>query len=73
VFVPCHAFVGWQTGDAPDDPWRFLETTMIAGGDFDAACQSAQKQYDEAHKYYPNRLKVCRLPELRDRGIYPME
>jgi hypothetical protein len=73
VFVPGHAFVAWQTGDREDDPWRYLETTMIAGGDFDAACASAQRQHDEARKYYPKRLKVCRLPQLRARGIYPME
>jgi hypothetical protein len=72
VFVPGHAFVGWQTGDHSPD-WCYLETTMIQGGDFEAACQSGQLQYDEAKKHYESRLRLYRLPELRARGIYPME
>jgi hypothetical protein len=73
VFVPGHAFVGWQSGDDPSSDWRYLETTMIQGGDFKAACESGQRQYEEAQKYYPTRLREHRLPDLRARGIYPME
>jgi hypothetical protein len=73
VFVPGHAFVGWQTGDLDDSPWSYLETTMIGGYDFAEACRSGQKQYDEARKFNVKRLKECRLPQLRERGIWPME
>jgi hypothetical protein len=73
VFVPGHAFVGWQTGDLDDAPWRYLETTMIGGHDFADACRSGQRQFDEARKYYPKKVKECQLPRLRARGIWPME
>jgi hypothetical protein len=75
VLLPGHAFVGWDTGDDSDPAkqWRFLETTMIADATFEAACQTAQRWYDEHRRYYPDRLKMHRLSELRARGIWPME
>jgi hypothetical protein len=73
ALIPGHAFVGWQNGDGDGEEWRFLETTMIGSADFDAACKSGQRQYQEFVKYYPERLKLHRLPELRARNIWPME
>jgi hypothetical protein len=72
VFVPGHAFVGWETWYGSDQ-WRFLETTMIGGHDFAAACQSGQGQYDQAKLTNPDQLKIHRLRDLRARGIWPME
>src|SRR5262249_61176028 len=72
VFVPGHAFVGWQTGDFEDSPWSYLETTMIGTHDFARACRSGQRQYDEARKFNLNRLKEGRLPRLRQPGIWPL-
>jgi len=70
VLIPGHAFVGWETWDGSDE-WSFLETTMIGSHDFEAACRSGQKQYDEAKKR--GRLTMHKLIELRARGIVPME
>src|SRR5262249_20707570 len=36
VFVPGHAFVGWETGNGSGQ-WRYLETTMIGRAEFEAA------------------------------------
>jgi hypothetical protein len=70
VFIPGHAFVGWQTDGGGG--WRYLETTMIGHADFEAACKSGQRQHDEFDNYR-ELLKVHRLPELRARNIWPME
>ncbi|HEX8203637.1 MAG TPA: hypothetical protein VF590_24385 [Isosphaeraceae bacterium] len=72
VLVPGHAFVGWEAWDGADE-WRFLETTMIGTHDFEAACGSGQRQYDQAQTYGRARLTVHRLTDLRARGIWPME
>jgi hypothetical protein len=72
VLIPGHAFVGWETWDGSDD-WKYLETTMIGGHEFAEACQSGQKQYDQALKYGRTGLKVHKLTDLRARGIWPME
>jgi hypothetical protein len=78
VFVPGHAFVGWQTWEGEiwktwkkEDKWTFLETTMIGTHDFDAACRSGQRQYED----YSSRslLTTHSLLDLRARGIWPME
>ena len=47
VLVPGHAFVGWEVWDGSDD-WKFLETTMIGSHDFEAACISGERQYEQA-------------------------
>lgn len=73
VLVPGHAFVGWQAGDDDTAEWRFLETTMIGGHDFEAACRSAQRQFEEVRDYYPERVRLHPLAALRQRGIWPME
>jgi hypothetical protein len=73
VLVPGHAFVGWQTWDDDSAEWRFLETTLIGRADFEAACRSGQRQYEEFHNYNPERLRMHRLTDLRARGIWPME
>jgi len=72
VLVPGHAFVGWEVWDGADD-WRFLETTMISTADFEAACESGHRQYENHKKYAADRMKMHRLTDLRARGVWPME
>ena len=72
VLIPGHALVGWESWDGSDE-WSFLETTMIGSHDFEAACRSGQKQYDEARTYGRARLVTHNLSDLRARGIWPME
>jgi hypothetical protein len=72
VLVPGHAFVGWEVWDGADD-WQHLETTMIGTHEFEAACASGRRQFDEAREYKREGLVVHRLAELRARGIWPME
>ena len=72
VLVPGHAFVGWEVWDGADE-WRFLETTMIAAGDFEAASQSAQRQYEQFQKFASDKVKLHSLKDLRNRSIWPME
>jgi hypothetical protein len=72
VLVPGHAIVGWEAWDGSDE-WRFLETTMIGTHEFEAACHSGQKQYDEAMANARGQLIMHKLTELRAREIWPME
>ena len=72
VLVPGHAFVGWEVWDSSDD-WKFLETTMIGSHDFEAACISGERQYEQAKLFDSARLVMHRLGDLRARGIWPME
>ncbi len=72
VLVPGHAFVGWETWDGSDE-WKYLETTMIGSHEFAEACESGQKQMDQAQKYGRAGLRIHHLPDLRARGIWPME
>ena len=72
LLVPGHALVGWESLDGYGD-WQFLETTLLATGDFEAACRSGQAQYQAAVDHYPDGVKLHRLSELRARGIWPME
>jgi hypothetical protein len=44
---PGHALVGWWTTTRGDEP-EFLETTMIAQGDFTQAWEAGQAKYLEA-------------------------
>jgi hypothetical protein len=46
VLVPGHAFVGWETWDDSGE-WAYLETTLIGSAEFEAACQSARRQYEK--------------------------
>jgi hypothetical protein len=73
VFVPGHAFVGWQPWIDKRVPteWEFLETTMIGREEFDAARQFARKVFDSFQTTGLARVMV--LDELRKQGIYPME
>jgi hypothetical protein len=72
VLVPGHALAGWETEDGSGE-YRYLETTLIGGADFDAACASGQRQVAEFRDYYPDQLRIHRLADLRARKIYPME
>ena len=67
-----HALVGWESEEAAGD-WQFVETTMIGSHEFEAACASGQKQYEQANEYYPDTIKLHRVADLRARGIWPME
>jgi hypothetical protein len=70
VFVPAHAFVGWETWNG-SGKWEYLETTMIGSAEFKAACQSARRQHK---KLFPARCVYSHaVAELRRRGIWPME
>ncbi len=71
LLVPGHALVGWETEDGGD--WQFLETTLVGTADFDAACKSGQAQYEQAREFYPDAVRLHRLADLRERGIWPME
>src|SRR5262249_40971680 len=73
VMVPGHAFVGWQAWDYEEADWRFLETTTIGRADFEAACQSGQRQSEAFSGYRKHLLKLHPLPKLRARSIWPME
>jgi hypothetical protein len=72
VLVPGHAFVGWEVWDGSDE-WKFLETTMISSHDFEAACLSGERQYEQAKLFGSARLVMHRLGDLRARGIWPMK
>jgi hypothetical protein len=72
VLVPGHALVAWEVWEGSDE-WQYLETTMIGTHEFEAACRSGQKQYEEAVKFSRARLTVLRLADLRARNIWPME
>jgi hypothetical protein len=72
VLVPGHAFVGWEVWHGSDE-WRFLETTMIGSADFEAACQSGQRQHEQLSKFGRDKIKLHSLTDLRSRGIWPME
>ncbi len=72
VLVPGHAFVGWETWHGSDE-WQFLETTMIGSGDFEAAHQSGQRQYEQYSKFNLDKIKLHSLQDLRARGIWPMQ
>ncbi len=77
VLVPGHAFVGWETWEGTDQ-WDYLETTMIASHDFEAARQRAGALF----RCYASEdlvgasgplLRVLKLNDLRAEGIWPME
>jgi hypothetical protein len=72
LLVPGHALAGWEAAEGSGD-WRFLETTMLGSHDFEAACASGQRQYEQAREYHPDRLRLHPLADLRARGIWPME
>jgi hypothetical protein len=80
VLVPGHAFVGWQTWQGPEwdalpdgDKWDFLETTLLATGDFAQARASGQALYQRYQSGAPGRLTLHPVAALRARGIWPME
>jgi hypothetical protein len=43
VIIPRHAFVAWET-DKQSDQWCYLETTQLAGGTFESACELGAKK-----------------------------
>lgn len=71
VIVPGHAFVGWETWRG-SGKWRYLETTLIGEGDFDAACRAAQETYDSYALESESLIRRHSLKELRQLGIWPM-
>jgi hypothetical protein len=72
VFVPAHAFVAWEVADGAD-VWEYLETTMVAKFDFDAACHAGRQQYEDYKQRAPALVGFHSLRELRLKGIWPME
>jgi hypothetical protein len=77
VLIPGHAFVGWETWEGSDE-WDYLETTMIASHDFDAARERAGSLFRcYANEDLPSAdgplLRVLKLDDLRAEGIWPME
>jgi hypothetical protein len=72
LLVPGHALAGWEAGDSSGD-WQFLETTMVGTHDFEAACRSGQRQYEQARDYHPESRRLHPLADLRARDIWPME
>jgi hypothetical protein len=72
LLVPGHALVAWETLPGSDQ-WQALETTMLGSHDFDAACASGQKQYEQARQFNLQQMRLHKLPELRERWIWPME
>jgi len=70
VFVPGHAFVGWQL--APEvGGWHYLEATMIRDAAFADARRSGEEQYAQWSAVRP--VTRHSLIELRARKIWPME
>ncbi len=77
VLVPGHAFVGWETWEGTDE-WDYLETTMIASHDFEAARQRARELFERfSAEDLPSDdgplLRVLKLNDLRTQDIWPME
>jgi hypothetical protein len=70
VFVPRHAFVGWEK-QAGSGEWAYLETTMIRDAEFEAACRSGTAQLEKWEAQGIARQHS--LPQLRDDRIWPME
>jgi hypothetical protein len=78
VLVPGHAFVAWRK-EQDGDEWEYLETTMIATHDFEAACLRGKilaEQYGMlAERSGDGRyFRLLSLANLRvNEGITPME
>jgi hypothetical protein len=77
VLVPGHAFVAWETWEGSDE-WDYLETTLIASHDFEAARQRARSLFERfAAEDLPTDdgplLRVLKLNDLRAEGVWPME
>jgi hypothetical protein len=72
VLVPGHAFLGWEAWHCSGE-WSYLETTMIGGAEFAAACESGTKQYEKYGTFYPDDVKRHSVADLRRAGIFPME
>jgi hypothetical protein len=78
ILVPRHAFLGWETGN-PDQPWCYLETTVLGWGDFEQALFEGNKRYRVAEAvasrpdvYYPiERLPLHSLRAVQ--RIFPLE
>jgi hypothetical protein len=70
ALVPGHAFVAWkQSPDPSKDDWDFLETTLLASGDFERARERGRWLASQ----YADRMRLLSVPELRQQGIVPME
>jgi hypothetical protein len=72
VFVPGHAFVGWELNEEGDE-YDFLETTLISSTAFAEACRVGRRLYEDNLKYYTQTVRVLRVAHLRARGIYALE
>ncbi len=74
VFMPGHAFVGWEKWEG-EGKWQFLETTLLGQADatFETACEEGQKQHDKHAKCNRGQMKIHPLAQLRTQNIWPME
>ena len=72
VMLPGHALAAWESDEGAGD-WQVVETTMLGTHDFDAACASGQKQFDQARDFYAETVRLHRVADLRARGIWPTE
>jgi hypothetical protein len=78
ALVPGHAFVAWKN-EQDGDEWKFLETTMIATHDFEAASLRGKilaEQYGMLAERSGDKryFRVLPLANLRvNEGITPME
>src|SRR5205814_223391 len=64
VFIPGHAFLGWETWPGTNT-WEYLETTMIGTADFEPARESGQKLYDLYAPLGPDVVRHHSLAKLR--------
>jgi hypothetical protein len=81
LLLPGHAIVGWRVLAESED-YEFLETTLIAQGDFEQACQQGQKWYIEArlkgvlgkkpHFLIEDYAILIDIEECRAQNIVPM-
>lgn len=69
-----HAFVGWEKWSNSGE-YDFLKTTDIAKGlPFEKALEDGNSDYRDAHELLNNgKAIVLKIPDLRRRGILPME
>ena len=72
MLVPGHAFLAWENWPGTGE-FSYLETTMIGSAEFEGACASGRKQFDQYETFYPDEIRRHPLADLRHSGIFPME
>ena len=79
VFIPGHAFVGWETWDGSGQ-YEYLETIMTGSSSFDEALQRGADEFNMVKSLVGHRLfdpsgfaVLLNLADLRKREILPME